>query len=344
AYVGGSNADPADPNSRPAAATIGRGSTAAANFYVPAGTFHLERQSTLTGSVIAFDAAINREATIVLDSAFNFAPVADAQTVTTSGGAASFNLTGSDVDGDTLTFTLVSGPSIGSLSGLPASDAANPTASVGVTYSGGADGVADQFVFMVDDNKGGTDTAVVDINPSDDPPDPPDLPGILAKDDSLEVIQGATDVPITLVAAAPIAPEPNAIGDLVFSIFTGPDQGGSVTTPVSNAETPVRSADVEYTPLATFTGTETFVFQACEVAAPTNCDQGTVTISVQATAAPDPPVAFDQSVTTAVDGSVTINLVSPENTEGDPEGRSCTQNSDCATGFICDNGSCVPGP
>ena len=344
AYIDGANADPADPNSRPAAAAIGRGSTVAGNFYVPGGTFHLERQSTLTGSIIAFDAAIDREATLHLDSAFNLAPTADGQTVETLGVAPIvITLTGSDPDGDALTFTIVAGPSAGAITAGPTP--VSPTSAT-VTYDAAVEGAADQFVFRVDDGKGGSDNAVVDINPSDDPPDPPALDGILAKDDEAEVIQGAIDVPLTLVAAAPVAPEPNPIGDLTFAITSAPDQGGSVSTPVSTTEVPVRSATVDYTPLAGFTGIETFGFRACEVALPTNCDQGTFTIDVQAATPPAPPVAVPQSVSTSQAVQVDINLAVPLGGSGPSNqgGRdSLCGNGDVDAGEQCDDGNLLNG-
>ncbi len=278
---------------------------------------------------------------LVLDSAFNLAPMADGQTVITGGAdPIVITLTGSDPDGDALTFTIVSGPSVGSLTAGPPRPPASTTPTTPTSKT-----PADQFVFKVDDGKGGTDQAVVDINPSDDPPDPPVLSGVLAKDDSAEVVQGATDVAITLVAAAPIAPQPNPIGDLTFAITSAPDQGGSVTTPATVPGTPVRSAEVEYTPLATFTGTEEFTFEACD-ATVTFCDQGTITIDVLPETQPAPPVAAPQSVATSQATPVEINLAIPAGQE-DPsnEGGRDTLcgNGEIDPGEQCDDGNMLNG-
>jgi TolB-like protein/Tfp pilus assembly protein PilF len=79
----------------------------------------------------------------------NNAPVANAQSVTTvEDTAVSITLTGSDADGDTLTFSVVSGPSNGALSGTAPN----------LTYTPNADFIgSDSFTFKVND--GGEDSA-----------------------------------------------------------------------------------------------------------------------------------------------------------------------------------------
>lgn len=347
-YVAGSNADPSDPTLRPAAATVNKSSTVEANFYVPGGSFHLERQSNLTGSVIAFDAEINREAVVDLDSAFNFAPVADDQTVFSLGAdPLDITLTATDADGDDLEFTLASGPSFGTLTGLAASDLANPTAAVTVTYDADVEGASDSFVFMVDDGKGGTDLATVDINPSDDPPPPP-TDVVVAKSQTVEALKNA-DTVIFLEGASP----PGFA--LAFSIVlgTGPSNGtlSGITVLDDHDAEVTYSPDQDFVcaPLEDFCDSFEFEVSADlnsdgDTADPGETDIATVRISISDPAPPAPPVALDQSVTTGTGGSVTINLVSPANTSGAPDGRTCTQDSDCATGFICDSGSCVEGP
>jgi hypothetical protein len=86
----------------------------------------------------------------------NDAPVADDQSVATAKNTAvDITLTGSDVDGDALTFAVVSGPSNGILSGTGASQTYTPNNN----YSG-----ADSFSFSVDDSQGGSAVAVVSLN------------------------------------------------------------------------------------------------------------------------------------------------------------------------------------
>lgn len=99
--------------------------------------------------------------TITVDPV-NDAPVADAQSVTTTENTSvAITLTGSDVDGDALTFSIVTGPSPGTLSGL------NPSAGT-VTYTPATNfNGADSFTFQVNDGlvNGNIATVSVTITP-----------------------------------------------------------------------------------------------------------------------------------------------------------------------------------
>lgn len=93
----------------------------------------------------------------------NTAPLAGDQTVSTAEDTAvDITLTGSDSDGDSLTFALVSGPSHGALSGTPPAVAYTPDAD----YFG-----PDAFTFAVDDGLD-TDQGTVSltVTPVNDPP------------------------------------------------------------------------------------------------------------------------------------------------------------------------------
>jgi uncharacterized protein (TIGR03437 family) len=91
------------------------------------------------------------------------APVNDAPTTvnqdvaTQQGQPAGITLTGSDVDGDSLSFSVTSGPSHGTLSG----SAPNVTYNPANGYQG-----ADSFGFQVSDGKGGSATGAVNISVS----------------------------------------------------------------------------------------------------------------------------------------------------------------------------------
>ena len=107
-----------------------------------------------------------------LDSSliFNQPPVADAQAPSTNEDTAlPLTLTGSDPDSDPLTFSIVSGPSGGTLGPLSGATAT----SVNVTYTPNANfNGSDSFVFQVADGFGGTGQATVSVtvSPVDDPP------------------------------------------------------------------------------------------------------------------------------------------------------------------------------
>ena len=86
----------------------------------------------------------------------NHAPTADAQSVTTAEDAAvAITLTGSDSDGDPLTYLIVNAPAHGTLSGT----APNLTYTPAANYNG-----ADSFTFKVNDGLADSAPAAVDIN------------------------------------------------------------------------------------------------------------------------------------------------------------------------------------
>jgi hypothetical protein len=335
----------------PLAVTIGgvQGGNAVATFqanvYAPYGTIQIKVGTDATGAFIAKDVEVEKEATVNLDSGFNLAPVADDQTVITDGvNPIDITLTGSDADGDALTFSIASHPTAGSITAGPTQ--VTPTSAT-VTYTADVEGAFDSFVFMVDDGNGGTDVALVEINPSDDPPPPgPDV--VVAKTDTVEVIKNSQDNVITLAGASP--------DGVVLTHFLVAGSGPLNGTLGSIVQVDNHDAEVTYTPNADFAcapledSCDSFQFEVRgdvngdgDTSDPGETDTATMSINIADTVDAAPPVALDQSVTASVGGSVTINLVSPANTSEDPEGRTCSQNSDCADGFICDDGSCVPG-
>src|SRR5262249_37429346 len=86
----------------------------------------------------------------------NHAPVANAQPVTTNEDTpSSGTLTGSDADGDALTFTKASDPAHGTVTANPNGSFTYPPAA---NYNG-----PDSFTFKADDGHGGSSTATVNI-------------------------------------------------------------------------------------------------------------------------------------------------------------------------------------
>ncbi len=342
-YVAGINGTSGNLWALPRAARLGIGSKVRANVYAPNGTVWIRQRSEARGAFLGRDVLLGRKAEVTLDSAFNPRPTADPQALTTSGTEPlEITLTGSDPEGQTLTFSIVGGPSAGSLSAVTQS----PPSSATVTYTASQAGnLADSFTFRVTDPYGGSDEAWVSINDFEVPEDPPPLTQILAKDDSSEAIRGVP-TEILLVAAAPQGQDPGAIGDLAFSISSGPAAGNTVSTPVPANEVPVRSATVTYTAAAAFSGTDSFVFKACEASVPTNCDLGTMTVNVDSATPPAPPVAVPQNVTTSQGAPLEINLAIPAGQSGpsnetgrdDPCG-----NGELDPGEECDDGNRLNG-
>ncbi|MEM6702133.1 MAG: tandem-95 repeat protein [Acidobacteriota bacterium] len=173
--------------------------------------------------------------------------------------AVTLQLTGSDQELDDLTFRLLSAPANGALGSLTSTG----TASAQVLYTPNDDwsGV-DSFQFEVDDGNGGTDDAIVQINvqPINDAP---------VADDAAETTPRGVAVVVTLTAS-------DIEGDsLTFLEETGPSQGTlSAVTPIDGT-----TAEITYTPPASFTGQDSFTFRTSD---PSNAfDLGTVTITVE---------------------------------------------------------------
>ncbi|MCP4303298.1 MAG: tandem-95 repeat protein, partial [bacterium] len=194
-------------------------------------------------------------------------------------------LTGSDLDNDTLTFSIVTPPSNGTLSAIVPINAtsADLTYTPDLNFNG-----SDSFTFQVDDGFGGTATAVVDItvNPQADVP---------VANAQMLTMDEDTALMIMLTGSDPD-------GDtLTFSIVT-PPTSGTFTQPLT--QIPPTSADLEYTPNADFNGSDSFEFQVDDG------NGGTATATVDITINPvnDDPVADPQTVSTDEDIVLTITL------------------------------------
>ena len=244
------------------------------------------------------------------------APIADPQIVNTNGDVnQTITLTGSDADGDSLTFTITVFPTQGSIVAGPTQ--VTPTSAT-VEYDPNTVGnVKDSFTFQVDDNgNGGTDSAVVAINPSESCSadsecdagfvcntglgicEPAPLGDVEAKADSVETIED-TAVTIQLVGAAPCDPTGAAdptvpcddVGNdvpLFFTLLSGPTcvnpatcSAGSLSGITQGSEVPRRTATIDYTPATGFNGSVSFVFQ---VAGDTNGDMDTADAGETSTA------------------------------------------------------------
>src|SRR6056297_3104173 len=223
----------------------------------------------------------------------NDAPTADAGAASTDEDTpVTVTLTGSDVEGDPLTFAIASAPGSGSLGAITQVDAT--TAEVVYTPNADFNG-ADSFTFTVNDGTADSAPATISltVNPVNDPP---------AADAGAASTDEDTPVTVTLTGS-------DVDGDpLTFAIATGPGNGsvGTITqvTPTS--------ASVTYTPSADFNGTDSFAFTA---------NDGTVasapaTVALTISPVNDPPAANDGTATTEEDIAVTISL-SGSDVDGD---------------------------
>jgi VCBS repeat-containing protein len=181
-------------------------------------------------------------------------PVANAQSVSTAEDTAkAITLTGSDADGDPLTFSIVTGPSHGSLSG----SAPNVTYTPAANYNG-----SDSFTFKVND--GTVDSVPVTVS-----------------------------ITVTAVNDAPVA-NPDTYnthtgtllnGSTVLANDTDADAGDHLTAILVNG--PARASaftfnadgTFAYTPLAGYSGTDTFTYKANDGTADSNIATVSITIT-----------------------------------------------------------------
>ncbi len=170
-------------------------------------------------------------------------------------------LSGTDVDGDALTFTVTGSPSHGTLSGtLP-----NLTYVPAANFNG-----TDSFEFVVADASANSSTTVVSltVTPVNDAPAASSQSISLAEDTTADVLLSGTDVEGTT---------------LTFSIVEAP-QHGSLSG---------QGAELRYTPTTNFNGNDSFRV----VANDGQLDSTPATISVTVTPVNDAPVANAQSLT-----------------------------------------------
>jgi choice-of-anchor A domain-containing protein/RHS repeat-associated protein len=180
-------------------------------------------------------------------------------------------LTGSDPEGDSLTYHVVAAPARGTLSGTAPALVYTPTPNVSGT---------DQFTFRVNDGQLDSSLATISITivPANDPPQ--------ADDQQLETAED-TPLPITLTGSDPD-------GDaLSFVVLDGPDHGSLAGS----------APALVYTPSAGYHGADAFTFRVSD-----GTLSATATVSLTVTPSNDPPLAHDQSLSTDEDEPLAITL------------------------------------
>ena len=209
-------------------------------------------------------------------TAVNDSPLAGNQSVTTSEDIAkAITLSATDADGNALTYTIVSPPLQGSLSG----SGPNITYTPALNYFG-----LDNFTFKVNDGITDSNIATVSIvvNPVGDSP-------IAVSSGSSEVTVEDVATSITLVG---IDPDGDA---LTYIIVTLPLHGTLSGT----------GADVRYTPEANYSGADSFTFKVNDG----TTDSNIATVSITVTPLTDPPIANNQNVATSEDQTKSIALL-----------------------------------
>jgi probable HAF family extracellular repeat protein len=179
------------------------------------------------------------------------APTADSQSVVTDEDTAlNIVLSGGDNDGDALTYSKVSGPAHGTLTGSGSRLTYTPSAN----YNG-----PDSFTFKVNDGTVDSATATVSITVKsvNDPP-------VAGTSISVVTLKG---VPVTV---AVLASALDIDGDTLSVVAVTQGRNGAVTI--------LADGRVQYTPSAKFTGTDTFTYTVSDPEGRTAV--GTVVVSV----------------------------------------------------------------
>jgi hypothetical protein len=196
----------------------------------------------------------------------NDAPVADAQSLTTDEDTPlTVTLTGSDVDGDSLTFTVVTQPAHGSLTGT----APDLTYTPDPDFNG-----ADSFTFIVNDGELDSAVANIDItiNAVNDAPTA-DAQSLTTDED--------TPLAVTLTGS-------DVDGDsLTFTVVTPPAFGSLTGT----------APDLTYTPDPDFNGADSFTF----IVNDGELESAVANIDITINAVNDAPTADDQDLQTDED-------------------------------------------
>ena len=212
----------------------------------------------------------------------NNPPTANPQSLSTAEDTAlGITLSGSDPDGDPLTYSVTANPSHGTLSGT----APNLTYTPALNYAG-----ADSFQFVANDGKVNSAAATVSltVNAVNDAP--------VANPQSVATNED-TPVAITL-SGSDVEGSP-----LTYTVTSAPAHGGlSGSAP-----------NLTYTPALNYTGADSFQFVANDGA----LSSAAATVSLTVNPVNDAPVAAPQSLTTAEEAPLAL-ILSASDVEGSP--------------------------
>ena len=210
---------------------------------------------------------------VSIDVKTNSPPTAVAKTVTTNEDTdLAISLTGTDADGDTLTYSIVTTPGKGTIIGSGGNITYRPNANT----SG-----SDSFTFMANDGADDSPPATVSIaiTPVNDLPVAIGWTATTAEDTAVGIVLAGNDLEGSTLS---------------FAIVGSPSKGTLSGTP----------PNVTYTPQANSNGADSFTFRVNDGSA----NSATATIGINVTPVNDIPVATSRSVSTARNTAVAAVL------------------------------------
>ena len=210
--------------------------------------------------------------TIVV-SAVNDLPVVSGQSVTTDEDApVAITLSGSDVDGDTLTYTVVAGPTKGELTGTAPNLVYVPNSDVSGT---------DSFTYKVNDGTADSGLATVSIT-----------------------VASVNDAPVAGTQSVKTDEDTAAMITLTGFDPEGATLTYKVVSQPANGVVSGEGASLEYMPNPDFNGKDSFTYKVSDGA----LDSSAVTVAITVASIPDGPVALTQTVKAVQGNSAAVTL------------------------------------
>jgi DNA/RNA endonuclease G (NUC1) len=251
---------------------------------------------------------------------------------TTEDNSVTVTLQALQSNNNSLTFTIMSGPTSGSLGSVSASSCSSGACTATVTYTPAADfNGSNSFTFRANDGATHSNTSTVSIGVSE----VNDSPSVT--DDSKTTQEDTQLVfPSSDLTANDSAGPPNESGQAltVTSVTAGVNTHGTVG---------LASGTITYTPDANFNGPASFTYSTCDDGTTNGSPDSkcaSATVNVNVAAVNDNPTAADDSATTDEDTPVTVNVLT---NDSDVENDSLTISAvtQGSHGSVVNNGSNV---
>src|SRR6185369_11981957 len=249
--------------------------TAPALTYTPAANYNGPDSFTFKANDGSLDSNVATVSIAV--TAVNDAPVASSQTVATDEDTAkAITLAATDAEGSALTYTVVTAPAHGTLTGTAPALTYTPAAN----YNG-----PDSFTFTANDGTADSNLATVTITVTS----VNDVP--VARSESVTTDEDTAKT-ITLAAT-------DAEGSTLTYTIVAPPAHGTLTG---------TAPALTYTPAANYNGPDSFTFKANDG----TVDSNLATVTITVTAVNDAPVATSENVSTDEDTAKTITLAATD--------------------------------